>query len=129
MGGDTLFSKVFLEKAGGTEADGDVCTALGLPLAQQPGYTDFFRQYRAKYPDRTPGQYDPYAFDAAWVVMDSVVGAGVGATRVQRIKYTHTHPFDNVTGQAVFNSQGDTSNQTVSAYRVEDGAWKILKQE
>jgi len=123
VGGDTLYSKAYLEVAGGIDANGDICTALGLPLEQQPGYTTFIRLFRTAYPDSTPGAYDPYAFDSAWIVMDSVVGAGVGASMPARIAYIRAHPFDNVTGQAVFDAKGDTSNQTVSGYRVTKGVW------
>ena len=117
----------YLDVAGGIDADGDVCTSLGLPVGQQPGYSTFERLYKEAYPGIVPGQYDPYAFDSAWIVMDSVVGAGVGADRAARIAYTRTHPFDNVTGQAVFDAKGDTNNQAVSAYRVTEGAWTVLK--
>jgi branched-chain amino acid transport system substrate-binding protein len=127
VGGDTLYSKAYLDVAGGTDADGDIATALGMPVEDQPGYATFARLYKDAYPDQTPGAYDPYAFDSAWVVMDSVVGAGVNATRSARIAYARGHPFDNVTGQAVFDAHGDTSNETVSAYRVVDGAWVHMK--
>jgi branched-chain amino acid transport system substrate-binding protein len=127
VGGDTLYSQAYLDAAGGTDADGDIATALGLPLEQQPGYTTFARLYKAAYPDAKPGQYDPYAFDSAWIVMDSLVGAGVNASRSARIAYTHAHPFDNVTGQAVFDANGDTSNETVSSYRVQKGAWVLMR--
>ena len=127
IGGDTLYSKAYLAAAGGIAADGDLCTALGLPLEQQPGYATFIRLYRPAYPGATPGVYDPYAFDSAWIVMDSVVGAGVGAGTSARIAYIRVHPFDSVTGQAVFDAKGDTSNQTVSAYRVTKGAWIPLR--
>jgi len=127
IGGDTLFSQAYLEAAGGADADGDIATALGLPLGEQPGYSTFARLWKEAYPDVAPGAYDPYAFDSAWIVMDSVVGAGANADRSARIAYTRSHPFDNVTGQAVFDAKGDTSNQAVSASRIDKGAWVNIK--
>ena len=49
MGGDMLYTAEYIKIAGGDDAEGDIGTALGLPLEQQPKGKEFEAEYKAAY--------------------------------------------------------------------------------
>jgi branched-chain amino acid transport system substrate-binding protein len=123
IGGDMLFSKDYI-KIAGAGSTGDICTSLGLPLADQPGGTKFADEYKAAY-NKDPEAYDSYAYDAANVIIAAVLKAG--ADRAKLVDAIRAISWDGVTGKTTFDSKGDTTNQAISAYKVENGDWAIIK--
>lgn len=123
IGGDLIFSQDFIDVAGADNAEGDVATILGLPLEQQPRGKDFQAAYETEY-GKAPEAYDSYAYDQAWIYVNAVLE--VGPDRAALIDAIRDMSFDGVTGITEFNSDGDTSNQVISAYRVEGGTWTQL---
>lgn len=123
IGGDMLYSAEYISIARAENAEGDICTSLGLPLEQQPKGVEFKAAYEKRYGE-SPEAYDSYAYDSAWIIIEAVLEAGADraavATAIRGLSY------DGVTGTTSFDENGDTRNQVISAYRVEGGAWKQL---
>ncbi|MDZ4180538.1 MAG: ABC transporter substrate-binding protein, partial [Coriobacteriia bacterium] len=125
IGGDLIFSQEYINVAGAANAEGDVATILGLPLEQQPRGQDFKAAYEAEY-GQAPEAYDSYAYDQAWIFVRAVLEAG--PDRAAIIDAVRLGSFDGVTGVTEFDANGDTTNQVISAYRVEGGEWKQLAE-
>ena len=126
IGGDMLFSAEYVEIARAENAEGDLCTSLGLPLDQQPKGTEFKAAYNTKF-GMDPEAYDSYAYDSAWVIIRGVLEAG-SADRGEVAKAIRAISYDGVTGTTAFDENGDTTNQAISAYKVTGGEWKQLVQ-
>jgi len=125
IGGDMLFSADYISIAGAENAEGDICTSLGLPLEQQPRGVEFMEAYEARY-GQAPEAYDSYAYDSAWIIIQAILQVGTDRTAVAEEIRSMT--YDGVTGIADFDENGDTKNAAISAYRVVDGAWEQLGQ-
>lgn len=125
MGGDMLYTPDYIEIAGKGNAEGDIATSLGLPLEQQPKGAEFAAKYRDKY-DAAPEAYDSYAYDAAWTIINAVLSAGTDRAAVMQA--VRSGSIDGVTGVVAFDENGDNKQQVISAYRVETGEWKQIKE-
>jgi len=130
IGGDMLYTPDYIKLAGGTNAEGDYATVLGLPLENQPGGPEFAEKFEAKY-DAAPQAYDSYAYDAARQIMFAVIAANpagddVKADREAVAKAIRENRVNGVTGPIEYDSKGDTLSQAISAYKVESGAWKLF---
>ncbi len=126
MGGDMLFTPEYVNIAGKEAAEGDIATALGLPLEQQPRGAEFKQRYEEKY-GKLPEAYDSYAYDAAWIIINAVVEAGADRAAVMEAVRTGTLQ-DGVTGTVAFDENGDNKTQVISAYKVTSGEWKQLEK-
>lgn len=126
IGGDMLYSAEYISIARPENAEGDICTSLGLPLEQQPKGAEFKAAYRQRYGE-DPEAYDSYAYDSAWIIIEAILEAG--ADRAAVAKAIRGLSYDGVTGTTSFDENGDTRNQVISAYRVEGGAWKQLLEQ
>jgi branched-chain amino acid transport system substrate-binding protein len=125
IGGDMLDSAEYIKVAGAASAEGDICTALGLPLEQQPKGKDFETAFKAAYNGDAPGPYDSYAYDSTWAFVKAIVKDG--PERAAVAKAVRSITFDGVSGSFSFDSAGDTSNKAISAYKVVKGAWEQIK--
>jgi len=121
VGGDMLFSEDYVTIAGASNAEGDICTSLGLPIEQQPRGVEFKKAYTARY-GQDPQAYDSYAYDSTWIIIKAVFKAGTDraavASAIRAISY------DGITGVTSFDANGDTSNKVLSTYKVVDGSWQ-----
>ncbi len=125
MGGDMLYTPEYMEIAGGTNAEGDLATSLGLPLEQQPKGAEFATKYEEAY-GKAPEAYDSYAYDAAWAIINAVLEAGTDRAAVMAA--VRSGSVDGVTGMVAFDENGDNKQQIISAYKVTDGAWVQIEQ-
>lgn len=125
IGGDMLFTPDYIKLAGAKNAEGDIATALGLPLDQQPKGAEFKSKYEAKY-GKSPEAYDSYAYDAALAIISAVIEAGPDRAAVEKAVRNGT--VDGVTGTIAFDKNGDNKVQVISAYQVANGEWKQIKQ-
>ena len=104
----------------GEAGEGDVAVRLSVPVEQQPRGKDFATYYSNAFgAEALP--LDPYAYDAAWVVIRSVLLEGADRESVARA--IRTGEFEGVTGPIEFDENGDSLNQSMAAYRVVDGEW------
>ena len=124
IGGDMIYAADYVKIAGKANAEGDIATALGLPLEQQPKGKEFEAKYLAKY-NEAPQAYDSYAYDAAWIIMNAVVKSGPDRAAVMDAVRNGT--LDGVTGLISFDANGDNQQQVISQYKVTGGEWKQLQ--
>jgi branched-chain amino acid transport system substrate-binding protein len=125
VGGDMLFSADYVSIAGATNAEGDLCTSLGLPLEQQPRGVDFKNAYLERF-GQEPEAYDSYAYDSAWIIINAVLEAGTD--RVAVAEAIRSLSYEGVTGTVDFDDAGDTKNAAISTYKVVGGAWEQLSR-
>lgn len=124
IGGDMLYSADYISLAGEGNTEGDIATALGMPLADQPKGTEFLEKYRDAY-GQDPEAYDSYAYDAALCIIEAVLGSE-STDRAVVSNAVRSGSVEGVTGTVAFDENGDNRQQVISAYRVEAGAWKPL---
>jgi branched-chain amino acid transport system substrate-binding protein len=132
MGGDGIYDPKFIELAGASQAEGDFATSVGLPIADAPGGQAFLDAYNKKYPGQEPAAYDAYSYDAANVIIDAVVKASktAGADKVVSpagrdaiIAAVLATRATGVTGEILFDKNGDTLNKAITLYTVSGGKW------
>lgn len=132
MGGDGLYDAQYIKLAGAANAEGDFATSVGLPLEQLPEGAKFQASFKAAYPNDAIAAYDAYSYDAATVIMKSVL---VAAGKVTAAKITTTEGKQaviaavaafkgtGVTGDIAFDAKGDTTNKAITLYTVKGGVW------
>jgi branched-chain amino acid transport system substrate-binding protein len=138
MGGDGLYDGEFIKLAGAANAEGDMCTSVGLPLDQLPKGQDFKSAFEAKFPGKDIAAYDAYAYDATNVIIDAVVKAAgeVGVAKVTSpegrdkiIANVAAFSGEGVTGAISFDKNGDTTNKAITLYKVISGKWAAVPEK
>lgn len=132
MGGDGVFDQQFLTT--NTKAEGDLATGIGVPAEDLAKGGDFLTQYQAAGYSEAAGSYGPYAYDAAWAVIEavkSVMEANGGVlpadARARMPQAVSGLAFDGVTGRVAFDEYGDTVNRRLTVYAVKGGSWTTVK--
>jgi len=132
MGGDGLYDAEYVNLAGKDAAEGDLCTSVGLPIADLPKGQEFTDAYKAMFPNDEIAAYDAYAYDAANVIISSILKAAkdkdvaslmTPAGKDAVIANVAAFSGDGVTGAIAFDANGDTTNKAITTYQVENGAW------
>jgi branched-chain amino acid transport system substrate-binding protein len=132
MGGDGIYDGEYIKLAGAANAEGDLCTSVGLPVDKAPGGAKFLADYAAAYPGEATGAYDAYSYDAANVIIKAIieVAKSMGADKVATtdgkkaiIAAVAKTDFEGVTGKVQFDKNGDTTNKAITVYQVKSGAW------
>lgn len=132
MGGDGLYDAEFCKLCGPALAEGARATSVGLPLANLPKGQEFKAAFEKKYPGQEIAAYDAYSYDAATVIMKSVLEAAktAGAAKITTtegkqavIAAVAKFNGDGVTGPIAFDANGDTTNKAITLYKVQNGAW------
>ncbi|MEV4947329.1 bifunctional serine/threonine-protein kinase/ABC transporter substrate-binding protein [Streptomyces sp. NPDC053755] len=131
MGADGIFDQQYLTD--NPEGEGDLATNVGAPAESLAGGEAFLAQYRdAGYPDEA-GPYGPYAYDAAWAVIEAVkavVRANGGRlpqdARAKLPQAVADVRFDGVTGRVAFDEHGDAVHRRLTVYAVRDGSWSTV---
>ncbi len=139
MGGDGLYDQAFIDLAGAAQAEGDLCTSVGLPIDELPAGKDFTAAYEAKFPGEPIAAYDAYAYDATNLIINAIVAA-TGKVGVDKITspagrdavISDVAATDNskcVTGPVTFSTTGDTTNKAITLYIVSGGKWTTKATE
>ncbi|MET8943454.1 branched-chain amino acid ABC transporter substrate-binding protein [Streptomyces sp. NPDC004542] len=128
MGGDGIYSGDFpkLNK----KAEGDLATSVGKPVEQLPSAKTFIENYKnAGYKDAYEA-YGGLTYDAAWSIIEAVKlavenndGKLPSDGRKAVLDAMSKVKFDGVTGTISFDQYGDTTNHTMTAYKVKSNAW------
>jgi branched-chain amino acid transport system substrate-binding protein len=139
MGGDGLYDQQFIELAGAANAEGDLCTSVGLPIDKLPAGQDFKTAYEAKFPGQEIAAYDAYAYDATNIIINAIVEATkkVGVAKITGPEgrtaviadVAATSNDACVTGPVSFSSAGDTTNKAITLYIVSGGKWTTKATE
>ncbi|MEV0169796.1 branched-chain amino acid ABC transporter substrate-binding protein [Streptomyces sp. NPDC050803] len=128
MGGDGIVSTDYPEL--NKKAAGDLGTSVGEPVEKLDSAKKFIADYEAA------GYEDPYqvygglTYDATWSIIEAVKTAVEGNDgelpsdgRKAVLDAMSKIKFDGVTGQISFDEFGDTTNHTMTAYKIENNAW------
>ena len=128
MGGDGIYSGDYpkLNK----KANGDLATSVGKPVEQLPSAKDFIANYKnAGYKDAYEA-YGGLTYDATWSIIEAVKLAVEGNNgklpsdgRKAVLDAMSKVKFDGVTGTISFDQYGDTTNHTMTAYKIKNNAW------
>ncbi len=123
LGGDGIQTPKFIELAG-ADAEGAIASIPGLPLDKMPKGTDFKQKFEAKY-----GQiqlYAPYAYDAAYVMVDAMKRADSTDPEKYLPELAKTR-YEGVTGTISFDAKGDLTSGPITLYTVKGGKWETLE--
>ncbi|MCL2504474.1 MAG: branched-chain amino acid ABC transporter substrate-binding protein [Coriobacteriia bacterium] len=132
MGGDGISYTDWITLQGGKTAEGDLSTSVGLPVSELPKAAEFQSKYAEKFPSEEIGNFDAYGYDATYVIINAVykVAEDLGvkeltspAGRDALIEAVKATDLSGVTGKLGFDEKGDTSNQAITTYQVENGEW------
>ncbi|MFJ6940122.1 ABC transporter substrate-binding protein [Streptomyces sp. NPDC101132] len=131
MAGDGIYDQQYLTM--NPTADGDLATNIGVAAEESAAGQDFLTRYRkAGYPEAA-GWYGPYAYDAAWSLIEAVkavVAAHRGTlpddARTKLPPAVARLRFDGVTGPVAFDASGDTVNRRLTVYTVSGGRWTYV---
>ncbi|NUQ98229.1 MAG: branched-chain amino acid ABC transporter substrate-binding protein [Streptomyces sp.] len=128
MGGDGIYSGDYpkLNK----KAEGDLATSVGKPVEQLDSAKTFIANYKnAGYKDAYEA-YGGLTYDATWSIIEAVKLAVEGNNgklpsdgRKAVLDAMSKVKFDGVTGTISFDQYGDTTNHTMTAYKIKNNAW------
>ncbi|MFI8101149.1 bifunctional serine/threonine-protein kinase/ABC transporter substrate-binding protein [Streptomyces sp. NPDC086023] len=128
MGGDGIYDQQYLTL--NPAADGDLATNIGVAPEESTAGQDFLARYRKAGYAEGAGWYGPYAYDAAWALIEAVksVVAAHGGTlpedaRAKLPPAVARLRFDGVTGPVAFDASGDTVNRRLTVYAVSGSRW------
>lgn len=135
FGGDGMYATTYIETAG-KASEGDLATAVGVPVDTLPAAKTFVETYKAKGYKGDYGAYGAYAYDAANAIINAVKAAkdangGKLPTgddlRAKVVDGVQKSDFDGISGHVSFDEFGDTTNKQLTVYQVQKGAWKAVK--
>jgi len=132
IGGDGFNDAEYIKIAGPEAAKDSYTTGIGLPLDDLPKGQEFKAAYLAAFPDKEISATDPYAYDAANVIIAGVLTAAeqLGADKVTGpsgreaiIKAVAATNTEGLTGKVAFDEKGDSVNKSVTLNVVNGEAW------
>ena len=131
MGGDGIKDDAYIEAAGDA-SEGDIASSIGQPVAESDTAAPFLKAYKGAGFTEEPGDFGPYAFDAANVIIAAAAKALSGAeagsiTKAQRdaiLEAVAATKSEGASGAIAFDEFGDAKTKVLTLYRVVDGAWK-----
>ncbi|MGW1022544.1 branched-chain amino acid ABC transporter substrate-binding protein [Streptomyces sp. NPDC002577] len=135
FGGDGMFASTYIETAG-KASEGDLATAVGVPVDTLPGAKAFVDEYKAKGYKGDYGAYGAYAYDAATAIINAVKAVkdasgdklpALNDLRSKVVDEVQKSDFEGISGKVAFDEYGDTTNKQLTVYQVTDGAWKAVK--
>jgi branched-chain amino acid transport system substrate-binding protein len=145
LGGDGIVTSDFANTIG-TKGGVVYGTVASVDATKIPAAANFLKNFKAKYP--TLGAYSAASYDVTNILIQGIKkaidsGAKVpkssadkdGGTTFRKavIEALKTVSYDGVTGHHSFDQNGDTTNKTISIYKIDlvDGKpdWKFLDQQ
>ena len=128
MGGDGTTDPTLIQTAG-PAAKGMICTTAPLPqFLTSAKARRFVADYKKAYPDRMPGPYSIYEYDAVSVVAKAIADAK-SAKPADIIAALHkVSNFEGATGDITFNEKGDRTNAVYMAVIAEGGHFKPYRK-
>ncbi len=123
LGGDGMQTPKFIELAG-ADAEGAIASIPGLPIESMPKGKEFQQKFEAKY-----GQiqlYAPYAYDAAYVMVEAMKKADSTDPEKYLPELAKTS-YSGVTGNIGFDAKGDLTSGPITLYTVKGGKWTTLE--
>lgn len=124
IGGEMIYTPDYI-KLCGDSSEGDIATALGLPIEKQAKGPEFLAKYKKRY-NKEPEAYDTYSYDTTMIIGQAVLKAKSTRRALVKEAMRTTH-YSGVTGNVSFDKKGDNAEQVISAYIVKKGAWVPLE--
>lgn len=112
-------------RVAGTAAEGSLVTFLGSPPDLLPSAKAFVERYKARYPGIELRAYDGYGFEAMNLVLSVLEKTGPDRDKI--LAAMPSVDYKGILGTTTFDSKGDTSNKTITLFRVKDGAFQPVK--
>jgi branched-chain amino acid transport system substrate-binding protein len=135
MGGDGIKDPAYIA-AGGDASEGDLASSIGRPVRESETATDFLEAYEDAGFEEEPGDFGPYAFDAANLLIEAAAEALDGTTgesaadhRDEIVAAVAEADVDGASGHVSFDELGDNQTKVLTLYRVEDGEWAAVRSE
>jgi branched-chain amino acid transport system substrate-binding protein len=123
LGGDGMQTPEYIKLAG-ADAEGEIASNPGLALDAMPGGKAFKDKFTARF---GPIQnYAPYAYDAAYVLVDAMKRAN-STDPAKYLPELRKTDYQGVTGHIRFDQKGDMTGGAVTLYQVKNGAWQPLE--
>ena len=132
MGGDGIYDPTYISVAK-EAAEGDLATSVGAPAESLDTAKQFVADYKAGNYSEPFAAYGAYTYDAANVIISALAQVLPGknaiddSVRQAVVKAVQGTSIDGATGKVSFDQYGDTSNKTLTVYKVTSGAWKAEK--
>lgn len=124
MGPDGTFEQALIDAAG-KDAEGYYATFGGVPGAELTGAgKTWYENYKAKY-NAEPEAYAAYGYEAAKVIYDAINQVCKNDRAAIRDAVMGTKDFKGVLGTWSFDSNGDTSLNTMSGNVVKNGKFEF----
>jgi len=124
------YSEALIKQVGKEMADRKMLGTIAAPNPADPKYQEFKQKYKAKY-GRDPVAYDPYAYDAAMLLMQIV--CNIGADDPVKVKealeqWGKEGRYQGVTGRVYLNEAGDRAypNYVIWGVTLEGGTPKYV---
>lgn len=126
--GDGTATLGFFDVAGNA-ADGAYLTMGGMPVELLPDAKDFVVQYKKRWnePNEVMHPFDPYAYEAAEIILDAL--ARVGPDRLKILEILRRTRHQGILGLTAFDSKGDSINRTVvmTRARASDRTFPVVR--
>jgi branched-chain amino acid transport system substrate-binding protein len=132
MGGDGIFDPAYIDVAKAA-AEGDLATSVGAPAESLDTAKQFVSDYKAANYSEPFAAYGAYTYDAANVIIAALAQVLPGKSAVDDsvrqavVKAVQGSSITGATGKVSFDEFGDTTNKTLTVYKVTSGAWKSEK--
>jgi branched-chain amino acid transport system substrate-binding protein len=127
MGADGIQDEDFIRDANlnGTLSGEVYSTLVGLPASQLSGPgADWYRTYKARYPDDRNEDFAPFGYEAARVALHAIEKAGSKDREAIRAAVASTSSADlpepHILGDWQFDQNGDTSLESISVQDLQD---------
>ncbi|MEU8570086.1 branched-chain amino acid ABC transporter substrate-binding protein [Streptomyces pathocidini] len=132
MGGDGMKSDDFIKL--NKNSEGDLGTSVGEPVEVLESAKKFVKDYNAENYADPYETYGGYSYDAGWCIIQAVKkvvqdndGKLPEDARAQVVEAMNEVNFNGVTGTVAFDEYGDTTNKTMTVYKVQQKVWKDVK--
>ena len=115
-------------KIAGPASEGCIAWNTGKPLADLPGGLKFSEDYKkAKFaePHENVG---PFGYEAVALIIDTVAKTKITKDRMKFADALRKADFTGILGKTTFDKNGDTTNDMIVTYVVENGKWVDLKK-
>jgi branched-chain amino acid transport system substrate-binding protein len=131
MGGDGIYDPKFIADAG-AGSDGDLATSVGAPVEDLDSAKAFIDAYAAGGYTDPYAAYGGYSYDAANAIINAIKVSLASASDVASalkptVEALGKVDFAGATGKVSFDEYGDSTNTTITVYKVTSGKWKAVK--
>lgn len=128
LGPDGILESSFVSGAGRDVAEGAYGTVAARPAEKATGSgAEFYKKYKERY-NSAPEPYAIFGYDAMGVALHAIDKSCSKNPKdiLEALKSLGEH--DGALGTFSFDKDGDTTLEFMNAYKVQNGAWKWVKE-